>query len=277
MTEPRPWMPLYIADWEMDTAHLDCEQDGAYGRLVRWYWRNGPPPDDDGALARILRMDVRRWQKLRPVIAPFFRVGGGKWLHKRVDAERDRASHISVVRSEASGKRQRKTGSNAPSNEQQLDLQTGDQTNINSSAIGDNTRALSRDSSHAEVGEPLTGSPTISTERGRADERAGGSSSRRAGTRRSGEAATSPAPQHVWLGPPEVREAVVRRCGEDFTASYLDPCVWREEHQAVVPKTSVAATRLSQDAGQVLRDKGLKILRTDPVMFPNGVVGEHAA
>lgn len=86
-TKPDAWMPLYIGDWDGDTGHLDCEQDGAYGRLVRHYWRNGPLPDDDEALARIVRMELKRWRKVRPVLAPFFIVTDGKWNHKRVDAE----------------------------------------------------------------------------------------------------------------------------------------------------------------------------------------------
>jgi len=85
--KPDAWMPLYIGDWDGDTGHLDCEQDGAYGRLVRHYWRNGPLLDDDASLARIVRMQTSRWRKIRPVIAPFFVIKDGRWTHKRVDAE----------------------------------------------------------------------------------------------------------------------------------------------------------------------------------------------
>lgn len=85
--KPDAWMPLYIGDWEGDTGHLDCEQDGAYMRLVRWYWRNGPPKDDDATLARIIRMDLKRWRKVRATLAEFFTVADGVWRHKRVDEE----------------------------------------------------------------------------------------------------------------------------------------------------------------------------------------------
>lgn len=274
MAKPDTWMPLYIGDYLKDTGRLTTEQHGSYLLLLMDYWVNGPPPDDDEDLAAITKLGPILWRKQRPRLLRFFSIVDGRWRQKRLDEERERANHISSIRSEAGAKggRPRKqvvaqTDTKSESNEKPNAKPNAEQTE---------THANVARPSHAEVGVPSE-TPTISTERGRADERAGGSSSRRVGTRRSGEAVTSPAPRHVWLGPPEVREAVVRRCGEDFTASYLDPCVWREEHQAVVPKTSVAATRLSQDAGQVLRDKGLKILRTDPVMFPNGVVGEHAA
>lgn len=85
--KPDAWMPLYIGDWDSGTRHLDCEQDGAYGRLVRHYWKNGPLADDDAQLARIVGMEARRWKKIRPVIAAFFVIGDGVWRHKRVDEE----------------------------------------------------------------------------------------------------------------------------------------------------------------------------------------------
>jgi uncharacterized protein YdaU (DUF1376 family) len=86
--KPDAWMPLYVGDWDGDTGHLDCEQDGAYGRLIRFYWRTGPLPDDDAALSRIIRMPLARWRKVRPVIAAFFTVADGVWRHKRADHER---------------------------------------------------------------------------------------------------------------------------------------------------------------------------------------------
>lgn len=86
-TKPDAWMPLYIGDWDGDTGHLDCEQDGAYGRMVRWYWRNGPLPDDDVMISRIIRMELKRWRKVRAVLAPYFTISDGVWRHGRVDKE----------------------------------------------------------------------------------------------------------------------------------------------------------------------------------------------
>lgn len=85
--KPDAWMPLYVGDWDSGTRHLDCEQDGAYGRLVRHYWKNGALPDDDAQLARVVGMPLPRWRKMRPVIAAFFVVAEGKWTHKRVEHE----------------------------------------------------------------------------------------------------------------------------------------------------------------------------------------------
>lgn len=85
--KPDAWMPLYIGDWDGDTGHLSNEQDGMYGRLVRWYWRKGPLPDDDAMLASVVRVDVKTWRKQRAVLASFFTVADGFWRHGRVDEE----------------------------------------------------------------------------------------------------------------------------------------------------------------------------------------------
>ena len=85
--KPDAWMPLYIGDWDSGTRHLDCEQDGAYGRLVRHYWKNGPLPDDDAKLARVVGMVPARWKKTRPTLAEFFVITDGVWRHRRVDSE----------------------------------------------------------------------------------------------------------------------------------------------------------------------------------------------
>jgi uncharacterized protein YdaU (DUF1376 family) len=85
--KPDIWMPIYIGDWDGDTAHLTCEEDGAYGRLVRHYWRVGPPPDDDRRLASIVRTDLKTWRRLRASLSPFFTIKDGLWRQKRVDAE----------------------------------------------------------------------------------------------------------------------------------------------------------------------------------------------
>src|ERR1700740_1020358 len=89
------WMPLYVRDWEDKTAYLDCEQDGAYGRLIRHYWRDGATPaDDDSELAVIVRMPKPKWLKIRSKIAPYFTIRDGKWFHERVEEELARAAEL---------------------------------------------------------------------------------------------------------------------------------------------------------------------------------------
>ena len=118
--KPDAWMPLYIGDWEGDTGHLDCEQDGAYGRLIRWYWRNGPLPDDDVMIARIIRMDLKRWRKVRAVLAPYFIIADGLWRHGRVEKElvRWKEKRARAIERAAAGGRAKAAKSSATSTQQ---------------------------------------------------------------------------------------------------------------------------------------------------------------
>jgi uncharacterized protein YdaU (DUF1376 family) len=83
MTE-RPWLPLYIADYLADTAHLSASEHGAYLLLIMHYWRIGRLPCDERQLARIARMTAREWANARDTIASFF---DEDWRHKRVESE----------------------------------------------------------------------------------------------------------------------------------------------------------------------------------------------
>lgn len=81
------YMPLWIGDYQADTAHLDAEQHGAYLLLIMAYWRSGPLPADDKKLAGIGRMTPAQWKRSRSTVLEFFQEAGGKLHHKRIDAE----------------------------------------------------------------------------------------------------------------------------------------------------------------------------------------------
>ncbi len=93
MIEPAPgstkaWMPLYVGDYLADTAHLTTEQSGAYLHLLMHYWRNGPLPDSDSALAQICKLTPDAWSNAQAMLRPFFFVGhDGKLHQKRSDRE----------------------------------------------------------------------------------------------------------------------------------------------------------------------------------------------
>src|SRR5688500_10709572 len=87
----RPWMPLYIADYRKDTAHLSAAQHGAYLLLIMHYWATGAVPDDDAQLARIACMTPTEWRKAKGVIGAFFTDG---WKHKRIEQEIGRADDV---------------------------------------------------------------------------------------------------------------------------------------------------------------------------------------
>lgn len=98
------WMPLYIADYLADTSRLTTEQHGAYLLMLMDYWRSGPLPDDDEALAAITKLALPQWRKARATLCRYFSVTDGLWRHKRVEEEKARAEVKVSQRSEAGKK-----------------------------------------------------------------------------------------------------------------------------------------------------------------------------
>ena len=93
-------MPLYIGDYLADTAHLTCEQHGAYLLLIMHYWKTGGLPPDESSLKRICGLQGQggenKWRSICLAIAPFFEQPG--WRHKRIEAELQKAEIISTKR-----------------------------------------------------------------------------------------------------------------------------------------------------------------------------------
>jgi len=81
------WMKFFVGDYLGDTMHLTCQQHGAYLLLIFAYWRNGSLPDDDALLAATTKTTLEEWLLLRPVVKKFFKVRGGFWRQKRIEAE----------------------------------------------------------------------------------------------------------------------------------------------------------------------------------------------
>ena len=85
---PTTWMPLYVADYLADTAHLTAAQSGAYLHLIMAYWRAGGPLRlDDGALARTARMTPTEWSEAAGIVLAFFRQEDGALHHGRIEHE----------------------------------------------------------------------------------------------------------------------------------------------------------------------------------------------
>jgi uncharacterized protein YdaU (DUF1376 family) len=105
MSKNNAWMPLYIGDYMRDTSHLDATEHGAYLMLIMHYWNTGPVKDDDRALANITRAGIQ-WPEIASTIRAFFTSEGGFLRHKRIDAERAKASDLSDKRRAAGQARQ---------------------------------------------------------------------------------------------------------------------------------------------------------------------------
>ena len=88
MANNRSWMPLYWGDYLADTQHLSTLEHGAYFLLIGRYWTSGKPLlADDEYLARIARLPLRQWLKIRPSLEELFCCDHGVWRHKRIDHE----------------------------------------------------------------------------------------------------------------------------------------------------------------------------------------------
>jgi uncharacterized protein YdaU (DUF1376 family) len=73
-------------DYERDTGHLSLEEDCCYRRLLDALWKRDaqPLPDDDLVLARLIRVDMETWKRVRPVMQPFFDITTQGWISKRL-------------------------------------------------------------------------------------------------------------------------------------------------------------------------------------------------
>ncbi len=86
MSSDLPYMPLYIRDYEGDTAHLSIEEDGAYNRLLRLCWRTPgcSIPDDATWIRRKMRVDEATYDRVvAPILEEFFTVSRGRWSQKK--------------------------------------------------------------------------------------------------------------------------------------------------------------------------------------------------
>ena len=93
------YMPLWVGDYLADTQHLTTVEHGTYLLLIMHYWRNGPFSTDKRKICRI--SGQTRYSNCLPILAEFFTEDGGKWHHKRVDAELEKAKQYQDRRSSA--------------------------------------------------------------------------------------------------------------------------------------------------------------------------------
>lgn len=81
-----PYIQLYIADYLADTAHLTCEEHGAYLLLIFNYWQTGKPIRKD-RLSRIVHLPNDRWTGVERTLNEFFEDDGECWIHPRIEAD----------------------------------------------------------------------------------------------------------------------------------------------------------------------------------------------
>lgn len=64
----------------------------------------------------------------------------------------------------------------------------------------------------------------------------------------------------AWLGPPEVRAAVVAVEGEPWTRSYLDPCAWQDVPRRTLLTKSPTVAKAWRERAALLADLGIEFV-----------------
>lgn len=109
----RPWMPLYVQDFQMDTLDLTAEQVGVYMLLLMLAWkREGDLPNDMKWLKLVLSrisgpIHGNKFNSLvPPILERYFILGADmKWRNKRLCEELAKAENFSRIQSENGKKR----------------------------------------------------------------------------------------------------------------------------------------------------------------------------
>lgn len=112
-----PWFPFYASDFYASTAAWPPDWVGAYIRLLSFAWMNGGIPDDRAAVDRIAGgLTDAGWDAIRArlVLADGDRDGDRhgervqRWVHPRMERERERTDGIRKARQEAAAATNRK-------------------------------------------------------------------------------------------------------------------------------------------------------------------------
>ena len=111
----KAWYPRYVADFAVDTGHLDTLQIGAYNLLLDHSWATGPLPDCPKQLANIAKSPLNVWLELiAPVVMKFWTLGPNGWFQKRLELEREKARAVLAERVAAGIEGAKKRWGNRP-------------------------------------------------------------------------------------------------------------------------------------------------------------------
>lgn len=138
----RPWMPLYVADYRADTAHLGALEHGIYLLLIMHYWQTGSLPDDEVLLARIASASTSEWKRAKPLIEPFFEPG---WKHRRIEKELAKAADITSKRRASAEQMHRNRDANAHASAEQKHTQSPSHSPSQSEDIKKSIKAKSEE------------------------------------------------------------------------------------------------------------------------------------
>jgi len=89
MSDAPNYFKFHLGDFSRDCEELSLLQEGAYLRLMRWYYSTGKPLPND--LQRIHRRcyatSLEERSAVDFILGEFFKLDGKVWRHKRIDEE----------------------------------------------------------------------------------------------------------------------------------------------------------------------------------------------
>ena len=110
-----PFMKFFPGDYLGDTMHLTTAQHGAYFLLLLAAWQApGPLSDDDRLLARMTRLPLNQWRRMRPTILAFFECGEDGITHARVAKDKQQVGELSRKMRDNARAKSRKTQAGEP-------------------------------------------------------------------------------------------------------------------------------------------------------------------
>ena len=101
MKNKSPAFQLYAADFYMDTITWECDDVGAYFRLLMWSWVNGPLPDDIQKLSKIAGKTKQKFKKNWSILSQkFSRDETGCLINLRLERTREKQSKYLELQAE---------------------------------------------------------------------------------------------------------------------------------------------------------------------------------
>ena len=101
-----PFMQFYPGDYVQKTANLTTEQHGAYLLMLFAAWGKGGCrlPNNDQQLASIVRLNVRKWKAMKPIIMEFWQEESNFIFNKRQVSDYQKATEKRARRVAAGAK-----------------------------------------------------------------------------------------------------------------------------------------------------------------------------
>lgn len=93
MTDVSIWMPIVWADYDKDTSRLSLEQHGIYLMLIKEYWNNAGPLENDvfGIYRSLGALTEPEQKNVQFILQKYFKLKENLFNHSRIDEELKKA------------------------------------------------------------------------------------------------------------------------------------------------------------------------------------------